>query len=321
MKISLVTPASVNSGSGNRVTANRWAKILRRLGHQVKVSTEDSGQHADLLVAIHAWRSADAINAFKQRQPHAPIVVLLAGTDIYSFQHTHPETTLRSMAQADLLVGLHDRVGLDIPAEHTGKLRIVRQSSVPLASPRALLKRYFQVCVVGHLRDEKDSLRAAWAARLVPASSRLRVVSLGRAHNQAWADAAITESLTNPRFHWRNHVSRGEVRRCFSRSHAMVISSVMEGGANVVSEAIVAGLPVIASDISGNRGLLGDDHPAYFPAKDEHALARLLIRAEQEPTWLSSIASVAAPKARQFEPARELRAWKELLAGLPRAPA
>ena len=51
----------------------------------------------------------------------------------------------------------------------------------------------------------------------------------------------------NPRYIWRGDVNRTAVQRCYARSHAMVISSLMEGGANVVSEAIVAGLPVIAS--------------------------------------------------------------------------
>ena len=175
MRICLVTPAAKGSLNGNRITAVRWGKILQQLGHQVHIDTGDPGQRFDLMVAIHAWRSAQAVQAYRRRQPGAPLVVLLAGTDIYKFSHSGPEVTLNTMAMADRLVGLHDRVHLDIPSEFGSRLRIIRQASLPLSAPRSPLKRNFQVCVVGHLREEKDSLRSAYAARQMRASSRLRV--------------------------------------------------------------------------------------------------------------------------------------------------
>ena len=58
----------------------------------------------------------------------------------------------------------------------------------------------------------------------------------------------------------------------------MVISSRMEGGANVVSEAIRIGVPVLASRIPGNVGLLGADYPGYFALENERALAALMRR-------------------------------------------
>ena len=64
-----------------------------------------------------------------------------------------------------------------------------------------------------------------------------------------------------------------------------MIGSRMEGGANVVCEALRIGVPVIASRISGNVGLLGADYPAYFPVEDERALARLLSRAATDPRF------------------------------------
>jgi glycosyltransferase involved in cell wall biosynthesis len=69
----------------------------------------------------------------------------------------------------------------------------------------------------------------------------------------------------------------------------MVISSIMEGGAHVVSEAISAGVPVIASDIPGNRGLLGDDYPGYYPVGDELELAKLLLRSERDPLFYQAL--------------------------------
>ncbi|MBT5455966.1 MAG: TIGR04348 family glycosyltransferase [Rhodospirillaceae bacterium] len=316
MKISLVTPAGKQSRAGNRTTAVRWARILRDLGHRVDVSLHDEGRGADMMVAVHAWRSAASIRAFSDTHPDRPLVVLLAGTDIYAFQHSHPEETLDSLERATAIVCLHDLVHKAIPRRFHKKLRVIYQSSPPLPRPRTPLKRSFDVCVVGHLRDEKDSLRAAYAARQMPEESRLRVVHLGQAHTREWARDAKAEMKRNPRYDWRGEVAGWQVRRQFGRSYAMVISSVMEGGANVVSEAITAGLPVLASDIDGNIGLLGKDYRGYYASRDTDALAALLRRAEFEPRFLKSLGTQIRKLQPKFRPVHESTAWRKLLRDL-----
>lgn len=313
MKISLVTPAGKQSRAGNRTTAVRWARILRDLGHFVTIAEQDTETDADMMVAVHAWRSHASIRSFSERHPDRPLVVLLAGTDIYAFQHSHPVETLDSMARADALVCLHDLVHRAIPKKFGGKLQVIHQSSPPLTTPRAPSKRTFDVCVVGHLRSEKDSLRAAYAARLTQPSSKLRVIHLGKAHNAEWEKAAKAEVKSNPRYEWRGEVPGWAVRRQFARCHAMVMSSVMEGGANVVSEAIVAGLPVIASDIDGNIGLLGAEYEGYYPVQDTGALAAMLQRAETDPRFLKRLAAQGRKLQPVFAPKRETAAWRRLL--------
>ncbi len=316
MNISLVTPAGKRSRAGNRTTAVRWARILRRLGHRVAIADTDERCDADMMVAIHAWRSAASIARFAQAHPGRPLVVCLAGTDIYRFQHSHPEETLASMERASALVCLHGLVDRAAPRRFHGKLRVIHQSAPPLTGARRPSARTFDVCVIGHLRDEKDSLRTAFAARLVPAGSRLRVIQLGKAHDADWAGRAAREMADNPRFLWRGEVPGGAVRRQFRRSHAMVISSVMEGGANAVSEALVAGVPVIASDIEGNTGLLGEDYAGTYPVQDTRALADVLWKAETEPAFLAEIEAQCRLRAPLFDPAREEEAWRGLLADL-----
>jgi glycosyltransferase involved in cell wall biosynthesis len=169
---------------------------------------------------------------------------------------------------------------------------------------------------VGHLRSEKDSLRAAYAARLMPDDSRLKVIHLGQAHTKDWARDARAEMKRNPRYDWRDEVPGWQVRRQFGRSHAMVISSVMEGGANVVSEAIISGLPVLASDIDGNIGLLGEDYAGYYKVEDEQSLADLLHRAETDPAFLRGLGKQIKILQPKFHPAREVAAWKKLLKDL-----
>ena len=94
-------------------------------------------------------------------------------------------------------------------------------------------------------------------------SSRIRLIQLGKAHTSVWAQKARAEMMRNRRFHWKGEVPFWAVRREFQKTHLMAISSINEGGANVVSEAIVAGVPVLASSIPGNIGLLGRDYTWY----------------------------------------------------------
>jgi putative glycosyltransferase (TIGR04348 family) len=317
MRVMLITPANRQSRAGNRTTAVRWAGLLRELGHRVQVAVDYAGEPADVLIALHAWRSAGAIERFRTRHPNRPLVVGLAGTDVYRFLDSEPQTTLRSMDLADALVGLHDLVGDAIPARYRAKLRVIHQSAKPLTRS-ATRHDAFAVCVIGHLRAEKDPFRTAAAARLLPADSHIRVTHVGRALDDDWADRAATEMRENPRYRWRGDVPGASVRRLLARSDLMVLSSVMEGGANVISEAVVAGVPVLASAIAGSIGLLGGDYPGYFPVGDTAALAALLLRAERDAAFLEALRHHCAARAACFTPERERAAWDALLASVMR---
>lgn len=314
MKISLITPAHKQSRAGNRTTAVRWAAILRDLGHKVHIAQHYDGGDADAMVALHAWRSATSIADFDRLYPSRPLVVALTGTDIYRFIKSHPKPTLGSIARADFLVGLHDLVADAIPKRFAPKVRVIHQSALPLPGKVKPSRRRFEVCVIGHLRDEKDSLRAAYAVRALPKGSAIHVIHLGKAHNDAWAAKAKREVAKNPRYHWRGEVPGWAVRRTFARTRLMVLSSKMEGGANVISEAVVAGVPVIASDIAGSVGLLGPDYPGYYPVGDTNALRHLLLRAENEPEFLIALRRAGARRAALFRPARERTGWRRLVA-------
>jgi putative glycosyltransferase (TIGR04348 family) len=314
VKISLITPAKKRSRSGNRTTALRWAGILRGLGHRVDVAVDYDGQSVDLMVALHAWRSAGSAASFRERYPDRPLIVALTGTDIYRFLASHPEPTLRSMDLADALVCLHDLVHQAIPERYTDKLQVIYQSAPTLTRTRSPSRRHFDICVIGHLREEKDPLRAALAARDLPLASRVRVIHLGKAHDEAWAERARAEMAVNPRYLWKGEVPGWAVRKEFVKTHLMVLSSIMEGGANVVSEAVVAGVPVVASDIPGSVGLLGEDYPGYYPVGDTAALTALLSRVETDPDFLDQLTRHCAARAPMFTPEAERESWRTLLA-------
>ena len=321
MKIFLITPPGPSTRTGNSVAAVRWARILRQLGHHVTVAADYTAQSADAMVAIHAWRSAEAIHRFKKRYPARPLILQLSGTDIYHYLTDDPGPTLRSLQLADRLVALNSLAWRVVPKKFRQKLRVIFQS-VP--KPKLKAKRTYrprrrrvEVSVIGHLRDVKDPLRAAAAARLLPASSRVHVVHIGCAYTTQWADKAKAEMAANPRYIWLDDVPRAVAQNVLRRSHVMVLSSRSEGGANVISEAVVAGVPVLASRMDGNVGLLGADYPGYFPIGDTEALARLLWRIETDVGYVAQLRRAIARRAPLFKPERELAAWRKLLAELP----
>ncbi len=91
--------------------------------------------------------------------------------------------------------------------------------------------------------------------------------------------------------------------RWLSSSHVLVVSSVMEGGANVICEAARIGVPVLASRIPGNVGMLGRDYPGYFPLFNDKALARLIERCRTD-------ASFYKPSEQSAAKARAVRAGR-----------
>ncbi len=315
MKIILITPAAKRSKTGNRRTALRWARLLRELGYGVMIQETWDGSRADIMVALNAFRSAQSIDQFARKQPSNPLLIALTGTDMYHFQQTRPIETRRSMEQADALIGLHGLVYKAIPDKYHGKLHVIYQSAQPLKSRRKAAVRHFDVCVIGHLRAEKDPLRAAYAARGLSKTSRLRLTHLGKAHDDQWARVAREEMAINPRYHWLGEVASDRVRQEFARTQVMVLSSIMEGGANVISEAIVADVPVIASDIEGNVGLLGADYPGYHAVEDTDSLRQCLERAERDDQFLRQLTQHCKERKKRFTPKRERAAWQALLNG------
>ena len=312
VRIRLITPAPAGSRAGNRTTAVRWARMLRALGHRVEIDTVYTEGKADVMIALHAWRSAASIARFAEVWPQRPLIVVITGTDAYRFLAEDPITTRRSLALAHRLVGLHAAIGDALPPEYRAKLCVIYQSAAAGLARRPY-RRGLRICVAGHLRAEKDPLRPAWAVRDLPETSRIRVDHYGSAYDREWAAAAQAEMACNPRYHWHGEVSHGRLRRVLAHVHLLVLPSRMEGGANIVSEAVMAGLPVIASRIPGSVGLLGEDYPGYFPVADTAALRALLLRVETGTSLLAELQEACAARRPLFAPEREQAALAALL--------
>lgn len=313
MRVEIVTPAPPRSHNGNRVTALRWSRLLDELGHKVTVTTEWSGTAADVLVALHARRSAAAARAFATAHPQRPVVVALTGTDLYQDLADSRETHATMEAAAALVV-LQPLARTAVPPHLRERVHVIHQSvTVPDASPATAGQDSFDVAFLAHLRAVKDPLLVAEATRLLPEDSPVRVTHLGAALDEALGERAAAETATNPRYRWLGDRPRPEALALLARSHLLVLTSRLEGGANVVSEALAAATPVLSTRIDGSVGLLGADYPGYFPVGDAGALAGLLHRAATDAGYLADLAGRVQARRGLVDPARERRAWADLL--------
>lgn len=312
MKIALITPAAAGSRYGNRNTAVRWAQLLRDIGHEVTVQERWRGHSADVLIALHARRSHDSIARFAERYPARPLIVALTGTDLYR-DIRQDANAQESLELATRMIVLQDMGLRELAPRLRRKTRVIYQSCDPI--PRQpLIRSCFEIVISGHLRGEKDPFCGASALHLLPAASRIRITHIGGARDPALARAARRWMQREPRYIWLGELKRAHALATLARGRAMLISSLVEGGANVVSEALTARVPVIASRIPGNVGMLGRGYRGYYPVGDALALARLLDKIETKPDFLAALRGQCSERRKLISRSRERQAVKTLLA-------
>jgi putative glycosyltransferase (TIGR04348 family) len=310
-----VTPAPHGSQAGNRITALRWAGLLRQLGARPRVLSHWDEQPCDLLVAVHAEKSAASVAQCAQRSPLTPIVVLLAGTDVYP-EFSPAASTLAALEHADVLIALQPRARDVLPPHLQAKVRTIVQSATSLANaPQPPPPPPLLACVLAHLRPVKAPLLPFAALATIP-DLAIELTLAGRALTPDLAAAAQAATELDPRAHWLGELHRSEARRLLAASHVCIVPSAAEGGANVVSEAIAAGTPVIASRVPGNLGLLGEDWPATFSVGDARGLGALLRRTATDSTFHQLLILKTQELQHLVVPARERAAWAKLLSDL-----
>ncbi len=311
LHILIVTPAPAGSTTGNRITAMRWGKFLRELGHRVTIATGYDGKDYDLLIALHAVKSGDAIQAFRAALLGRPIAVMVTGTDLY-VSAPAGAPILGALELANAIVTLQARTVQDLPEHFRAKARVIHQSVEPGKRPKSAAKT-FDICVLAHLRAVKDPLRAATASRRLPESSRIRVKNAGAVIDHELEKAVAREAEHNPRFEYLGELSHSKARTLLGKSKLLVVSSFQEGGPNVIGEAATLGVPVLATRVNGNVGLLGDDYSGYFTPGDDAGLAALMSRCETDAKFYAKLEKQIRAKAALFEPAREKAAIQLLV--------
>jgi putative glycosyltransferase (TIGR04348 family) len=321
----IVSPALAAANNGNWRTARRWQLLLapacrvRVVQHWPDV---DAGTDT-LMLALHARRSADSIQAWAQAHQGRGLAVVLTGTDLYQDIRTDAQAQ-RSLELAQRLVVLQELGADALPASLRDKARVVFQSTpARMALPKS--DRALRAVMVGHLRAVKSPETLFEAARRLRARDDIRIDHIGDAGDADLAEQARATARECPQYRWLGALPHAQTRQRIQRAHALVHTSALEGGAHVVMEAVRSGTPVLASRIPGNVGMLGADYGGYFPAGDSAALAAALeeCRAGQlgkdpDSGLLARLAGQCALRAPLFDATAERAALLQLLHELER---
>ncbi|HEU5296169.1 MAG TPA: selenoneine biosynthesis selenosugar synthase SenB [Burkholderiaceae bacterium] len=301
LHVGIVTPAKPSSNNGNWQTAWRWSRLLAQR-YQPRVLQSWRDEPADLLIALHARRSAASIQAWHHAQ-RGPLVLVLTGTDLYR-DIDRDASAQASLQLADRLVVLQELGPQRLPETLRARCTVCFQSC---SAWRAVAKttRHLRAVMVGHLRDEKSPETYFEAARLLAARDDIVLDHIGAPLDAALGEQARALARQQPRYRWLDALDHATTRRRIQHAHLLVHASRMEGGAHVIAEAVRSGTPVIASRIDGNVGMLGADYAGYFEWHDAAGLAALLRRARDEPAWLRTLVRQCRQRARLFEPKRE----------------
>ena len=311
--IVIVSPALAKANNGNGLTASRWARFLGKR-YRVMLALEWDGTPCNAMIALHARRSAGSITAFAAAYPASPLILALTGTDLYRDIRTDAQAQ-HSLQLASQLVVLQAAGLQELDSKQRSKTVVIYQSAPALKPVNPYLKqhsRYFDVIMIGHLRAEKDPVTFMRVAALVR-SARVRLTHIGGVIDPALGIQAAAAQAAQHRYRWLGPVAHGQTRQYLKRSHLMVITSAMEGGAHVIIEAVTSGVPVLASNIAGNQGMLGADYAGFFPLGDSLKLAQLIDLAVNDTAFYNRLQTQCATRAPLFAPEREKAALLNLV--------
>lgn len=311
MKINICTGYSLDSPKGNTVTAKRIERLLCSAGHDATARQTDTPPPADVQISLHAFKTAAASTAFKNQNPDGRLFVYLTGTDLHGGIDQRPDLADRVLGLAERLIVAQPACLSDLPEKWRSKTTVIYPSIELPDLPAVEMPKVPLFTNVGHLREVKDSHQMFRALQMI--RDDCMAMSLGVALDRSDGQQALIHQRQDKRYHWRNDCDRSEALAWMSNSVATINSSFSEGGANSVLEAIHLNVPVLASDIAGNRGFLGDDYGGYFQSADTASLAALMQKCLNDRAFVDHLKQQLQNRRPLFTADQEVASLKRLL--------
>ncbi|GEM_PF-191229 len=279
MKVLLFLPFAPDSPTGNAVTARRIRKHLAPLGVEVvlqhlpadarfvDVLSAIDRERPDVLQWYNAWKTGRWLPQAKQARG-LPSVITLTGTDINreAEDPARREAVLAALRGAEAIVTysapLRDHAVKVLP-EVSPRIHEIPKG-VELGTARFELPSWAAGDVVlfflpAGVRPEKNNRFAVRALDAVHAADpRVRLLFAGPILDSEYGEALRQDLSTRP---WAGHIENiphDAMASVYAQAAVVLNTSLSEGLANAVIEAMACGRPVLASDIEGNRQVVTD---------------------------------------------------------------
>lgn len=339
MILALVTPHYFPSVRGNSITVQRIESGLRDHGVEVQVFSLDRQNEAGILAALRNARP-DVVHGFHAtacgpligeaaRALNIPSVITLTGTDVNLdlFDPARRPRVLETLQAARTVVAFHDTIRAKVRREApalAGKIEVIGQAVLCDGSRYDLRTAlglhpgdfvFFQPAGIRRVKNIPFVLSPLMALhRRYP---DMKYVLAGPVIEPDEA-ARVTELLRDlPWASYLGAVDHDQICASLSAVEVAINSSHSEGGmSNAVLEAMSKGVPVLASDIEGNRSVIADGEDGFLFG----TAAEFLAKAERlldDPALRAVMGRRARVKiATQFRLEGEIGRYLELYRGL-----
>lgn len=269
-QVLLLTHAPRHSRLGNRITALRWAAFIRHMGWRVRVINRYQQQPADVMIALNARRNQADFRAYAENGQGA-LILALTGTDSYAGWPNADEQRFAEQ-HVDALIALQDDMRQRLPVTLRSRCTVIYQSAARLDNERA--QNSTPVFLLsGHLRAEKAPFLPVQSIHEYLPTMTMQLMHCGGVIDAGMDEQARQWMQRETRYHYLGELPHRQALQQLQHADALINPSRIEGGPAVVTEAIVAGVPVLASNIPAHRGLLGEDYLGFFQVDDPAELA------------------------------------------------
>lgn len=334
-RIALVSPYTLPFHCGNSFLAERLREGLIRRGFEASLFNSGTDGPDDavyfaphLLHSLNADRPHQWLQKFRRRLA-VPWVITLTGTDYNSWCGVKdpPPRIRQSLEAADALVVFHQEAYEDLrsclPAIQD-KLHIVPQGVTPLgrvSDPDGFRRQAgidpdsVVFLMVASLRPVKN-LRMAIEAFLAieKDAPNVSLLLIGPVLDEKESTKVLRLGDRLRCFTYLGERPPDEVRRYMQAADVFLNTSLNEGMPGAVLEAMAEGLPVLASDVTGNRTLVVHERNGLlFPVADVRALTDSALRLLRDETLRRRLGRAgSAIAASHYSVEREVEGYRKI---------
>ncbi len=278
--IKIFTPYNKNLIYGNFSTATRYAQLLNIYHLKSIVETNflnaNRIKKGDLVIVLHAFKGYKIVKMCKERM--VPCVLVITGTDLYkNLENDHIEIKKKcvfSIKNSSAIIVLNKNAAHDLyeKVKVREKKVFVIYQSVAVNSKKTIFfknKSSYSVLMVGNIRQEKDyftgiqGFLSAFPNGINDYGQKIYLNHIGGVLDYRYFLELLTKiNKSNIIFHGTKLIN--DTHQIMKSSDLLLHPSSIEGGSLVISEALNINLPIIASDISCHRSILGKNFNGLF---------------------------------------------------------